>query len=62
MKGQVGIIGLQSEELECVRSLVRLLRHPDPVVAELARQALAYLEILASQSNLQTAAAAAPQI
>ena len=45
------MIGLQPEELECVRAFVRLLRHPDPVVSELARQALAYLEVLASQSG-----------
>ena len=31
--------------------LVSLLRHPDPVVPELARQALLYLESAASQSS-----------
>jgi hypothetical protein len=45
------MIGLQPEELECVRAFVQLLRHPDPVVGELARQALAYVEILGSQSG-----------
>ena len=49
MTGQVGMIGLKPDELECVRSLVRLLRHQDKVVSELARQALAYLELLATQ-------------
>jgi len=51
MKGQIGMIGLEPHELECVRSLVRVLRHPDPVVAELARQALAYLDNVASKSS-----------
>jgi hypothetical protein len=60
MKRQVGMIGLQAEELECVRRLVRLLRHHDPVVSELTRQALTYLEVLASQSSsLQTPAQSA---
>ncbi len=40
-----GIIGLSRDELECVQTLLRILRHPDPVVAELARQALAYLAV-----------------
>jgi hypothetical protein len=40
-----GIIGLSRQELECVQTLLRILRHPDPVVAELARQALAYLAV-----------------
>jgi len=39
----VSMIGLQSAELRWVRMLVSLLRHPDPAVAELTRQALLYL-------------------
>jgi hypothetical protein len=37
------MIGLDPEELGWVRMLVSLLRHPDPAVAELTRQALLYL-------------------
>jgi hypothetical protein len=32
--------------------LVLLLRHPDPVVCELTRQALRYLEAAASRSGI----------
>jgi hypothetical protein len=32
--------------------LVRLLRHPEPVVPELTRQALVYLEAAASRSGV----------
>ena len=45
-----GIIGLSREELESVHLLVHLLRQPDPVLAELTRQALAYLEVLETRS------------
>jgi hypothetical protein len=46
-----GIIGLTAGELGYVRLLIGFLRHPDPVVAETARQALAYLENLGSRSE-----------
>ena len=46
------MIGLEEDELECTRVLLRLLRHPDPVVAELTRQALAYLSLVAERSPL----------
>jgi hypothetical protein len=39
----LAIIGLEREELRWLRTLVYLLRHPDPSVPELARQALLYL-------------------
>ena len=42
------MIGLSSEEMEWVRLLVTLLRHPDPLAPELARQALEYVETVAS--------------
>jgi len=48
--GQVGIIGLEADELQSIRILLRLLRHRDPVVAELARQALDYLRLVAGRS------------
>jgi len=37
------MIGLDAAELPYLRALVSLLRHPDPNVGELARQALEYL-------------------
>jgi len=40
----ISIIGLESTELRWLRLLVSLLRHPDPIVPELARQALLHLE------------------
>ena len=39
----VPMIGLYPEELAWIRILVGLLRHPDPTIAELTRQALIYL-------------------
>jgi hypothetical protein len=41
--GKTVLIGLEPHELPWLRSLVALLRHPDPGVPELARQALLYL-------------------
>lgn len=43
MPRTVPMIGLAPDELPWVRSLVALLRHPDPTIPELARQALLYL-------------------
>jgi hypothetical protein len=40
---KVSVIGLCPDELPWMRMLVALLRHPDPTVPELARQALLYL-------------------
>jgi hypothetical protein len=40
----VGIVGLTSHELEWVRLLLDLLRHQDPVTAELSKQALLYVK------------------
>ena len=49
MAKPVHVIGLDPGELPAVTALVGLLRHPDPVVGELCRQALAYLEDFACQ-------------
>lgn len=38
------LIGVDTRELRWLRLLLFLLRHPDPSVPELARQALLYLE------------------
>jgi hypothetical protein len=46
------MIGLDPGELAWVRLLVLLLRHPDPLVPELSRQALRYLEGVASRSGI----------
>jgi hypothetical protein len=39
----VSVIGIDREELSWVRMLLFLLRHPDPVLPELTRQAVMYL-------------------
>ena len=43
MDKTVPILGIEPSELRWIRILVSLLRHPDPSVPELARQALIYL-------------------
>jgi hypothetical protein len=52
----IRMIGLQPEELGWVRLLVGLLRHPDPVVGEVSRQALEYLERMAARAGQPQAA------
>ncbi|MBS1859812.1 MAG: hypothetical protein JST11_30865 [Acidobacteria bacterium] len=47
----VSMIGVEADELPWLRLLTSLLRHPDPVVPELARQALLYLQNAASQAS-----------
>jgi hypothetical protein len=48
MSRNLPIIGVEPNELPWLRMLVSLLRHPDPVVPELAHQALLYLQNAAS--------------
>ena len=43
MSQTTAVIGIGPEELRWIRMLVALLRHPDPSLPELARQALLYL-------------------
>jgi hypothetical protein len=43
MTKTVSVIGIETAEIRWIRLLVSLLRHPDPSVPELARQALIYL-------------------
>jgi hypothetical protein len=43
MAKTISVIGVEVPELRWLRMLVALLRHPDPSVPELARQALVYL-------------------
>ncbi|HEY1239414.1 MAG TPA: hypothetical protein VGF16_02610 [Bryobacteraceae bacterium] len=52
MSRSVPMIGLFPDELPWVRSLVALLRHPDPTIPELARQALLYLARAAQNSDM----------
>ena len=47
----VGMIGLDPRELQWLRLVVALLRHPDPVVGEVAQEALRYLEGVADRAN-----------
>ena len=54
MSNTVPVIGIDPEELAWIRTLVWLLRHPDPVVPELARQALLYLEAAACGGGIST--------
>jgi len=43
ISGRCSIVGLHPEEMEWVRLLVTLLRDPDPLTAEMARQAVDYV-------------------
>jgi len=49
MAHTVPVIGIDPSELPWIRMLVALLRHPDPIVPELTRQALHYLEASAAK-------------
>lgn len=44
MAKTVSVIGIDPGELAWVRRLLFLLRHPDPLISEMSRQALLYLE------------------
>ena len=48
MAKTVPVIGLDSSELGWVRLLVFLLRHPDPVIPQLTRQAILHIETIAN--------------
>ena len=52
MRTELSVIGVEREELRWLRTLVWLLRHPDPTVPELARQALLYLTGAAGTKKL----------
>ena len=43
MAKTVSMVGIDPDELDWIRRLLFLLRHPDPLVSELARQAIQYL-------------------
>ncbi len=48
----VSVIGIGPAELRWIRMLIQLLRHPDPSVPELARQALLHLTDAAGKRSL----------
>jgi hypothetical protein len=52
----LGMIGLAPEEIQWARLVIALLRHPDPVVGEIAREALRYVETAASRADESRAA------
>jgi hypothetical protein len=52
MTKTVPVIGVEPDELRWLRMLVHLLRHPDPGVPELARQALLYLTEAAAKRTV----------
>ncbi|MGC9949453.1 MAG: hypothetical protein ABSF64_24060 [Bryobacteraceae bacterium] len=45
------MIGLDPREIQWLRLVIALLRHPDPVVGEVAREALRYLEGVAERAH-----------
>jgi hypothetical protein len=49
MPKSVSIVGIDAQELRWLRMLLHLLRHPEPGIPELARQALLYLTEAARQ-------------
>ena len=49
MSPTTAMIGIRPEELRWIRMLLALLRHSDPGMPELARQALLYLAQSADQ-------------
>jgi hypothetical protein len=54
MTQNVSVIGIDPNELRWIRALVLLLRHPDPSIPELARQALIYLSDSAANRALRS--------
>ena len=53
---KVCVIGLDPCELQWVRLVITLLRHPDPVVGQVSREALRYLEGVAARADQAPAA------
>jgi hypothetical protein len=60
IQSELSVIGVEREELRWLRTLVWLLRHPDPSVPELARQALLYLTGAAEQRGVEIKMGAEP--
>lgn len=51
----VAIAGIRVQELEAVRRLIALLRHDDPRIRELTRQALGYVQDTARKKPVRDA-------
>ena len=56
MAKSVSMIGVHPDEIPWLHTLVWLLRHPDPAVPELTRQALLYLEATAEKQSVSAKA------
>jgi hypothetical protein len=54
IQAELSVIGVEREELRWLRTLVWLLRHPDPNAPQLARQTLLYLTEAAEQRGAET--------
>jgi hypothetical protein len=50
----MSVIGIDPDELRWVKIMVSLLRHPNPGIPELARQALQFLVQAANQRTAST--------
>jgi hypothetical protein len=53
---QLSMIGLESSEIPWLRLVIALLRHRDPVVRQVACEALRYLEDMAARADESRAA------
>ncbi|HEX3745227.1 MAG TPA: hypothetical protein VHW09_14890 [Bryobacteraceae bacterium] len=52
MANTVSMIGIEPGELAWVRTVLSLLRHPDPLIPEMTRLSLVYLQRNASDGTL----------
>ncbi|HTS62275.1 MAG TPA: hypothetical protein VMH28_09625 [Candidatus Acidoferrales bacterium] len=53
MAKTVSLIGVDPAELRWLRLVIWLLRHPDPNVAELTREAILYLEATSGEPHAE---------
>jgi hypothetical protein len=61
MSQTTAIIGISPDEIQWIRMLVALLRHSDPTLPELTRQALLYLSNSAGETAVPPPSARARQ-
>jgi len=61
MAQTTSMIGISPAELRWIRTLVHLLRHPDPSVPELTRQALVYMTDAAARTAVEQPAPTRPR-
>jgi len=57
----VDMIGLQADELPWVRLLIGLLRHPEPLIPQLAHEALLYCQQAAGRTGLPKPSSTVPR-